>query len=237
MFPVRLLAAGLCALLALAASPAANASDFERYHPDQRFRQLGLEALERDDPEWAFRWFRKAARFADKASQAMLAEMLWDGIGTRRDPARAYAWMDLAAERHYRMFLIKREAYWKALDPAQRKRALDVGAGLYEEYGDAAAKPRLEAQLRRGSRKSAGSRLGFRGALRVYTAGPGGNFQWEPDYYADRHWQPEAYWAEQDRLWRNPMRGTVTVSPVVPEFAVPERTPPVLPPAAPSADD
>ena len=59
----------------------------------------------------------------------------------------------------------------------------------------------------------------------------------DADGYADRHWQPEAYWAEQDRLWRNPMRGTVTVSPVVPEYAVPERAPPELPPVAPSTDD
>ena len=235
----RFTAALLAVLLLAAGSARAEPGGFERYHPDQRYRRLGLEAMERGEHEWALRWFRKAARFADKASQAMVAEMFWDGIGTAVDKARAYAWMDLAAERHYRSFLVKREHYWNALDAAARERALDIGAQVYAEFGDAVAKPRLEAQLRRGSRASTGSRLGARGNLRVYTAGPGGSLSWQPDYYAARHWEPEAYWQEQDRIWKNPLRGTVRVDPLQPTFPVPERrgpSPSDLPVPTPPAD-
>ena len=214
-------------LLALAVVLPARAGfgSYEMYHPDQRFRRLGLEAIERGEHEWALKYLRRAAHYADKPAQAMLAEYWFDGVGGEVDRARAYAWMDLAAERHYRLFLIKREAYWEALTPAERERALAIGAELYARYGDAVAKPRLEQKLRLGSRQSTGSRVGMRGALKVYTFGPSG-LEWQPDYYAERHWKPEAYWAEQDRIWNNPVRGQVIVEPLRPDFGVPERPSP-----------
>jgi len=225
--PLLALVAGVLALLFGAS---AGASDFERYHPDQRFRRIGMETLERGDAEWALRYFRRAALYADKPSQAMIGEMYWEGSGVAQDRAVAYAWMDLAAERHYKPFLLRREVYWEQLDAAERARALEVGAEIYAKYGDVVAKPKLEAKLRRGRRSSTGSRTGFQGALRVYSLGPGGEFQWDPEYYAARHWDAEAYWEEQDRLWRDPPRGIVTVAPVTPDYAVPERASPQLPP-------
>jgi len=227
----RLLALTLCcAALWLGTAATAAASDFERYHPDQRFRRMGMDTLDRGDAEWALRYFRRAALYADKASQAMVGEMYWEGSGVAQDRALAYAWMDLAAERHYKPFLLRREVYWQQLTAAERARALRVGVDIYAKYGDAVAKPRLEAKLRHGRRSMTGSRTGFQGTLRVYSLGPGGEFQWDPEYYADRHWKPGAYWAEQDRLWRDPPRGIVTVAPVTPDYSVPERTPPQLPP-------
>src|SRR3546814_2441093 len=87
-------------------------SGFLNSHPDLRYRLLGMEAMREDRHGDAFKFFRRAAHFADKPSQGMVAEMLWNGDGVERDRALAYAWMDLAAERGYAGFLGLRERYW-----------------------------------------------------------------------------------------------------------------------------
>lgn len=193
-----------------------SSSGFLSAHPDIRWRAEGTRAYEEGKHALAASHFRRAARFADKPSQAMYAEMLWTGAGIAKDPVAAYIWMDLAAERHYRPFLIKREQYWQALTPEQRERAIDEGLQIYAEYGDDVAKPRLELQLRRGGRGATGSRLGSVGALRVMVPGPGGNWIEIPasHYYAAQYWQPEQYWRWQDRIWKAPPEGHVEIGPL-----------------------
>ena len=107
---------------------------FLRYHPDLKHRLTGLEYLEQGAALEAYREFEKAARYADKMSQGMVAELLWTGAVEGADRAVAYAWMDLAAERGYRTFIVQRERYWDALDAGQRERALEVGQAIYAEY-------------------------------------------------------------------------------------------------------
>lgn len=192
-----------------------SSEGFMAAHPDMRWRVEGLNAFEAGRHEDAAAYFRRAARFADKPAQAMLAEMLWDGRGVERNRAQAYAWMDLAAERHYRPFLIQRERYWNALDAGERERALEFGRSLYAEFGDDVAKPRLERLLTRAKRNVTGSRVGNVGALTIMVPGPGG--QWErisgEEYYSDKLWVPEQYWAWQDRTWKEPGTGRVDVLP------------------------
>src|SRR3546814_3009538 len=74
----------------------------------------------------------------------MIAEMHWRGLGVPQDRELGYAWMDLAAERMYPNFVIKRERYWQLLDADQRRNAIERGQQLLAEYGDDAAKPRSE---------------------------------------------------------------------------------------------
>src|SRR3546814_9324706 len=69
--------------------------------------------------------------------------------------------MDLAAERMYPSFVILRERYWKRLDAQQRRNAIERGQPLLAEYGDDAAKPRMERKLRIANHQVTGSRLGF----------------------------------------------------------------------------
>src|SRR3546814_4667293 len=69
--------------------------------------------------------------------------------------------MDLAAERMYPNFVILRERYWKRLDAQQRRNAIERGQPLLAEYGDDAAKPRMERKLRIANHQVTGSRLGF----------------------------------------------------------------------------
>ena len=184
-------------------------------HPDLRWRRDGLRAYDRGNYDTALGYFRRASRYGDKPSQAMVAQMYWNGTGTARDRPLAYAWMDIAAERHYRQFLLYRERYWAALDEPGRADAIMRGQALYAEYGDDVAKPRLERIMTRERRKITGSRLGFVGKLRIIPntgpmAGSGMSLDAE-QYYADKYWKPKAYWALQDEIWEAPPKGRVDV--------------------------
>ncbi|HEV8695351.1 MAG TPA: hypothetical protein VGQ93_14385, partial [Lysobacter sp.] len=120
-------------------------SDFVylRYHPDQRYRGLGIEAYAQKDYASAMEYFKQAALYADKASQAFIASMYWEGRGVQRDPAVAYAWIDLAGERKSPALLAYREQYWSQLDETERARAVAIGIDLYADYGDDVAQHRL----------------------------------------------------------------------------------------------
>jgi hypothetical protein len=186
-------------------------------HPDLRLRQSGEQAYHSHQYRSAFSYFKDAARYADKTSQAMVAEMLWKGEGTTQDKSLAYAWMDLAAERGYTGLIALRERYWADLSEAERKRAVDVGQSVYAEYGDEVAKPRMERELARARLQITGSRVGHVGTLKIPGAihiGKGaslegtqvnsGDFYRQVDgtrYYADNYWDPKEYWHWQDVRW------------------------------------
>jgi len=146
---------------------------FLKHHPDVQWRFEGLDELEKGNTRIAFRHFVHAAEYGDKLSQAMVAEMYWKGRGTSRDRALAYAWMDLAAERLYEPLLVKREQYWAALSEKERARALEAGQGIYAEYGDDVALPRLKQLFDRGKRGMTGSRLGSQIGTRSIYPGSG----------------------------------------------------------------
>lgn len=205
-----------------------NSGGFNAAHPDVYWRRMAIHELDRGRDDLARSYLRRAARFADKASQAMLAEMLWTGRGGEHDRPQAYAWMDLAAERGYTVFVVKREEYWTALSNAEQDEAIRVGRDLYDEYADAVAKERLDRKLVRAQRMVAGSRVGaISGNLMVLlpdadglssgSASRSGGLMnmglrmMGTDYYAPEYWQPNAYWAREDAVWRNPKLGVVTV--------------------------
>lgn len=182
-------------------------------HPDLRYRMLGLEKYKDKKYEEAFRFFQRASYYADKPSQGMVAEMLWDGLGIEPDRALAYAWMDLAAERGYRGFLGLRERYWDQLSEAEQARSLEEGLAVYAKYGDDAAKPRIAGVLRRERKKSVGSRTGFTGSVQILVPGPGGSMDVidGSKYYDDRYWDAEKYQAWHDSVWMKPRVGLVHV--------------------------
>lgn len=186
-------------------------------HPDLRWRLEAMADHEDGRFDVALVRFKRAARYADKPSAAMIAEMYWAGQGVPQDRATAYAWMDLAAERGWRLFLLRREAMWADLNESERKRALEVGEGIYADYGDAVAKPRKNKVLERARRNITGSRVGSVGALTVLVPGPGGlatRIRGD-QFYHPTLWRPERYWAWQDAIWREPRAGTVDVGEIM----------------------
>lgn len=193
-------------------------ADFLRWHPDLRFRRDGIVAYDAGDHEAAFAAFLEAARHADKASQAILGEMYWKGEGVPRDPVRAYAWMDLAAERGYPAFVAFREHYWNAMTQAQRALVVDVGTPLYAEYGDATAKPRMERLLRKRRFEITGSHAGHvDGAMKMVVVDPvtdTGRVVRAFRYYQPRYWHAPSYYAWQDELFDRPATGVVEVGPL-----------------------
>lgn len=177
-------------------------------HPDIRWRREGLYSYNKEEYDIAMAQFLRAARHADKAAQAMIAEMYWNGIGVPRDREIAYAWMDLAAERMYPNFVILRERYWQHLDQRQRRNAIDRGQPLLAEYGDDAAKPRMERQLRIANHQITGSRLGFVGNLKIrpFTGPAAGQTFTAELYYKPEYWRTNRYFEWKDRMWHAPER-------------------------------
>lgn len=181
-------------------------------HPDLRYRLLGLEEYKQGKFDDALRFFKRASYYSDKPSQGMVAEMLWNGQGTQRDPVLAYVWMDLAAERGYEGFLGLRERYWGQLDEAQRQHAIVEGQAIYAQYGDKAAQQRLATVIRRERRRMTGSRTGFTGSLQIYVPGPAGYERIDGSkFYDDRYWDPQKYQAWHDSIWMKPRVGRVSV--------------------------
>lgn len=203
---------------ALAPEPASTdefvmtSAGFLSYHPDLRFRLLGLAEYRKGNYAEAMVQFRRAARYADKPSQGMIAEMLWKGQGTAVDRPAAYVWMDLAAERAYKMMLVQREKYWAEMTEAERAKALEIGDALHAEYADSAARPRLDQKLRQGKRKVTGSRTGFVGNLKISIPGPNGSRSIDGSAFFDRKfWNTNEYLRMQDGDWKEFGEGTVEI--------------------------
>ena len=210
---------------------------FLGHHPDLRYRMLGMDAYQEKRYDDAMRYFRRASFHADKASQGMVAEMLWDGRGAARDRALAYAWMDLAAERGYAGFLGLSERYWEQLDEAERARALKEGQAVYARFGDAVAKPRYEFQLRQGRRNMTGSRTGFNRGVQIEIPGPAGSQMIQGSkFYDERYWNAKKYWAWHDQVWMKPRIGTVSVGELKTVRDAPPTRIPVTPPGTDTAD-
>ena len=194
--------------------PAVLSAGFLESHPDLDWRLKGLRAYRKQEFKTALRYFLRAARYADKPSQGMVADMYWAGLGTPVDRSLGYAWMDLAAERSYPQFAIFRERYWDALNAAERADALERGKAVYAEYRDSVAKPRLEKELRRGRARSTGSRTGSTGTgiwIGIQNGPAAGNVVRGDEFYAKKYWVPEKYWQLQDKIWKAPKRGQVHV--------------------------
>lgn len=215
------------ALLLLAAAKAVPAADkidpvppigarsetFLRAHQDMKWRRSGLAEFDKADYDDALSQLLKAAEYGDKPSQALIAEMYWNGTGVGQDRARAYAWMDLAAERRYQQFVVKREYYWQNLSAAQQQDALSIGQDLYAHYGDTAALPRMDKQLTKVYRERTGSRFGSVGNMKVLARMDNGEFaQFRGDrFYRAQYWEPALYHQWKDAFWENPYGGAVDI--------------------------
>lgn len=186
------------------------AAGFLDGHPDLLHRSQGLDAYQGRDFPKAIERFRKAAYYGDKASQAIVGEMLWSGVGTDADRVMALVWMDLAAERGYPRFVSTRNGYWNALSPAERQRARNLADKLFEEYGDAIAEPRLAKALRRERNKLTGSRVGSM-TSNVQIIVPGYGSMDASQFYNSKFWDPKQYRAWHDNFWENVREGNVEV--------------------------
>jgi len=217
--------------------PLLISAGFLNGHPDLRFRMLGMEKQRANDLQAAYGFFQRAGFYGDKVSQAMVAEMLWNGTGTAVNRPLAYAWMDLAAERGYKGFLELRERYWAALNEAERAQAVSEGEAIYARFGDAAAEPRLALAMRREQKRMTGSRTGFAGNVKILVPGPNGTTEQidGSKFYDSRYWDPAQYRQWQDTIWSTPRVARVAVGSLTRLPAEPDR-PSRIPEVPPQAD-
>ena len=180
-------------------------------HPDLKFRVEGLLALEEGRFDDARAHFIRAASYADKPSQAILAELAWRGVGQPADRVLGYVWSDIAAERGYPAFVAQRERYWSQLSADEQGRAIEAGQPLMAEHGDAAAKPRIARHLRLARRYMLSGRP--RKDVTVVVPSPSGQQMVirGHDFYANRFWDPEDYQTWVDSTWSNPKQGQVEI--------------------------
>lgn len=184
---------------------------FLNAHPDMKYRAEGWLAYDEGRHGDALEHFTRAASFGDKLSQAMLAEMAWNGVGQPVDRPLGYAWADLAAERGYRQFVVLREQYWKQLSEDERVRAVEIGQPLLEKYAHAVTAPALAEVLRNGRGWHSRGRLKRKPDVRV--PGPYGlptDIRGH-DFFAEKFWNPKRYQEWVDEVWTDPPRENVEV--------------------------
>lgn len=254
---IAVLAAAPGSGMAQTSDPATRADDLKRlgvleqalnepgvveHHSDLYFRSLGADAYKEGDKKRALEMFTAAARYGDKPSEAMVATMYWNGEGTAVDRPRAYAWMDLAADRGYHDLLIQRELYWNRLSPSEREQAIQVGQQVYDQYSDEQGRRHLVAELSRVAQQTTGSHAGYAGngvvvhslgGLDAAGAGHTGNiFNGDMaqlgSYYSKAVWQADDYLHLKDVQWRlkGPLRGDVQVGEPQQVSPAPESRPP-----------
>ena len=189
---------------------------FLNAHPDLKHRNEGWVAFQAGDHAAAMKHFHAASRYADKPSQAMIAEMHWQGLGVPVDKAMGYAWADLAAERGYVQFIRLREQYWRALDEAQRERAVSEGSLLLSEHADSVARPRMAAFMKKAKQRARRTAPYASMPKEVHVPGPdGGQVRIQSGtFYDPKFWDPVKYQQWQDALWTNPPAGKVDVGDV-----------------------
>jgi uncharacterized protein len=184
-------------------------------HPNERYRLFAQKAAATENWRDAAKAFRIAARYADKYSQHRLSLMYWYGVGVAVDRVEAYVWSDLAAERGYPQFLAIRERMWQALTPAQQAAVAQRGSTLYAEFGDPTAKKRFESALFQGRRNITGSHAGFDGGvgfmspevLRVQKLSNLNEDILVAKIHNPSRTDPDRYWQQEDRAWKNGMVG------------------------------
>jgi len=110
-----------------------------------------------------FDQYRELARSGDKFSQYRLARMFDAGLGTERDPERAYAWAVIAAESGdetidaYLEDLAVRVNADPSIDPVRLEARVTQ---MYDAYGSLGLARRVRDDLRADVRNCSGSRVG-----------------------------------------------------------------------------
>lgn len=152
------------AALALGFATGGLASGLDLFHntPGHKYLEAAQRSYENGYYGMALTNFRRAARRADKLAQHNIGVMHYLGQSVDADPARAWAWFELAAERRYPRFVQIANQVWNELDDAQRRNAMDILENELEgSFGDAYVVERVARQMERDQRRSTGSRLGF----------------------------------------------------------------------------
>jgi uncharacterized protein len=154
----------------------AQSMDYDARTPGSRLMVKGNNAYQARQYPTAMANFLRAAHWADKLAQHNVGVMYYLGQGVEHDPARAWAWFELAAERDYpHLTAIADQVYAELDEPSQRRGHTILETELLDQYGDKVAVPRTARRMKSERRSLAGSRAGAVGGLRVIDIDPNGS--------------------------------------------------------------
>jgi hypothetical protein len=208
IFKTFLLALIGAAFLAGAGDSRASVFEFAEHTPGYRLVDEGTRFYETGFYSSAIRQFERAAHWADKMAQHNLGVMHYLGHGFERDPARAWAWFELAAERDYPEFVRTADAVWEELDERQRERARAIFEELEPHYGDDVAIERTQRRMERERRNVTGSRTGSVGNVTVLDRT--GSHDGE-HYFAEEKWDFRHVIRIERQVFDALDRGNVTI--------------------------
>lgn len=154
--------------LAVGMDNAAAASGFAEHTPGNRHLVDGNLAYRNGQYTRAKVRFVAGARWADKLAQFNLGVMNYHGQGVPQDPARAWAWFALSAERGYPRMVEMAEQIWRELNDEQKARGQQMLEDeLKPQFSDAVTVEKTARRMERERRRATGSRTGAIGSLVV----------------------------------------------------------------------
>ena len=200
----------LSALLFPSAWGQADDISFAEHTPGYRHYNEAMASYRAGQYPSAKYKFKVAARWGDKLSQFNLGVMNYHGQGTPQNPARAWAWTTLAAERGYPMMLDMADQMYQSLSRAQRREGRAILENeLKPEFGDEVAVERAAAHMRRERRRATGSRTGAIGALTIID--PSGRSRSGREFYRAEAWDFHQVLAAEAQLFDGIGSGVVTL--------------------------
>jgi uncharacterized protein len=182
-----------------------NAMDktYAEGHPDIINEFAGMHRYASGDYAGAMKSFLIAASYADKPSQLSIGLMYLNGQGVQKDPATAWAWISVAAERGYPQFVSTRDDLWRQLDAEQRQQAKAAEQQLYTQYGDPVAQPRMLQALQQSQANVDGANTNANASMDKFCAQ--NKAAACADLYAKWFWDPKNYFAGRDAAWKRSM--------------------------------
>jgi hypothetical protein len=205
----KCLAIGL-ALLALLATSPVNAQSYAEHTPGFQSTVEGSRSYRAGHYQGALSRFKAGARWADKLAQFNVGVMHYHGHGVARDPARAWAWLSLAAERGYPEMVEMADSVAAELNEAQQARGRRIlETELLPVYGDEVAIERTAQRMERERRQATGSRTGFVGNLVVIDRS--GRNRSGDEFFRAEAWDFRQIVELETRIFRALADGSVTL--------------------------
>jgi uncharacterized protein len=199
-------------LLCLAVGPvvAEESAPMMEHVPGWQSYIQGMEDYNNGRLFSARHYFLVAARYGDKVAQYNLGVIHYLGEGIPADPARGWAWFDIAAERGYPQMVETALDVWDELDEAGREAGMAYREELEARFADAIVVPRVANMMERQRRNVTGSRTGFvSGMLQVVDRN--GVTRSGDEFYAQERWDFNEIVRIEAQLFDNMARGRVDI--------------------------
>ena len=190
--------------------PGQQKYNYNEHTPSFHTTNRGMRAYQRGDHASAFSDFKLSAVGADKFAQYNIGIMYLLGEGTDYDPTRAWAWIELSAERGYPQLVDVADKLWDLLSEPEQQQAMRIyQRELLPKYGDDIAIEKTASRMRREFRSTTGSRVGSSALVPIRIIDNRGNIRQGDEYYSRDKWNFEQIVAYETQIAFDLLRGRV----------------------------